>query len=70
MSDENAHNKRYRLIMAGYFKDWFSVEAISHCSAAGLLWSLKVDNRRHCIERGERWSTLRDFHRQMSITAK
>ena len=28
VGDENPHNKRYRLIMAGYFSDWFSVEAI------------------------------------------
>ena len=28
MDEENAHNKRYRLIMSGYFKDWFSIEAI------------------------------------------
>lgn len=28
MVNENPHNKRYRLIMAGYFADWFSVEAI------------------------------------------
>ena len=28
MNDQNPHNKRYRLIMAGYFSDWFSVEAL------------------------------------------
>ena len=28
MSDENAHNKRYRLIMVGYFADWFRIERI------------------------------------------
>ena len=28
MNDQNPHNKRYRLIMSGYFADWFSVEAI------------------------------------------
>ena len=28
MGNENPHNKRYRLIMEGYFKDWFSVEAV------------------------------------------
>ena len=28
MNDQNPHNKRYRLIMAGYFADWFSIEAI------------------------------------------
>ena len=28
MNDQNPHNVRLRKIMAGYFKDWFSVEAI------------------------------------------
>ena len=28
MNDENPHNKRYRLIMAGYFADWFQIEGI------------------------------------------
>lgn len=28
MDEENAHNKRYRLIMAGYFEDWFQLERI------------------------------------------
>ena len=28
MTDENAHNKRYRLIMVGYFADWYQIEMI------------------------------------------
>jgi hypothetical protein len=28
MADENAHNKRYRLIRAAYFADWFQIERI------------------------------------------
>ena len=26
--NENPHNKRYRLIMAAYFKDWYQIERI------------------------------------------
>lgn len=28
MNDENPHNKRYRLIMVGYFADWFQIARI------------------------------------------
>lgn len=28
MNDKNPHNQRLRLIMAGYFADWFRIERI------------------------------------------
>lgn len=53
MGNENPHNKRYRLIMEGYFKDWFSVEAV---------WT----SRRQAAATREAGAALDDFLQQHS----